>query len=54
MDHLENFLHSSTVSNNTVDPVSLLKLDAAPEAERIMPEQQAQQVVAMMAYHVNW
>lgn len=29
-------------------PVSLLKLDEAPEAERIMPEEVAQQVVVMM------
>ena len=34
-------------------PVSLLKLDDVPEAERIMPEEQAQQVVAMMETVTN-
>ena len=40
--------YSVLASHGLKRPVSLLKLDEAPEAERIMPEQQAQQVVAMM------
>jgi len=40
--------YSVLASHGLKRPVSLLKLDSAPEAERIMPEQQAQQVVAMM------
>ncbi|MCP4790270.1 MAG: penicillin-binding protein 2 [Gammaproteobacteria bacterium] len=45
--------YSVLASHGLKRPVSLLKLDAAPEAERIMPEQQAQQVVAMMETVTN-
>ena len=40
--------YSVLASHGLKRPVSLLKLAEAPEAERIMPAQQAQQVVAMM------
>ena len=45
--------YSVLASHGLKRPVSLLKLDAVPEAERIMPEEQAQQVVAMMETVTN-